>query len=718
MEIREFAERILLGKSLSEKLLQADHFEDRCSLHQKPFPRFPNRPAGLSLERWHQTKRTAFPNVRNLENERQRGVILHFFANHELLALELIALALLKFPDAPSSFRLGLLNTLLEEQSHLRFYETRMRHYQVAFGEIPVNDFFWKCLAAMATPLDFVTGMSLTLEQANLDYALYYAKAFRQMGDCETADILDKVYEDEIGHVRHGLKWLQHWKTDQQNDWEAYRNALKFPLTPARAKGIDFNKEGRVKAGFSEHYIAELSLYAQSKGRVPGVFYFNPTCESEIAYGKAGWTPAKPVRQLSYDLRALPMFLARKDDIVLLEKRPSTAFLTKLQQVGFPLPEFVEIPPSVKPNSLQNTGLLERKIGRLQPWGWSPESAKFLAPLKKSAVALWDGRLQPFFSKTWCVQLLKDFLNNDAPDPYWQCDPDVVGHACFSFQQVEKAYHHFKEHGFEHIIVKANLGASGQNIVHLAAKHGLLKKKNWIEKLLKQQGSVVVEPWLDKVLDLSFQFDVSSEQKVSTLGLTRFFTDRRGQYRGSVVGRFDAGVDASLLKFLHYQVRGKQPKSLNDVFASLATKIATPLQQVGYLGPIGVDALVYRDPLQEETLRLKPVVEINPRFSMGRLSLALAKHLHHRHLGIWLILKRKEIQVNGFENFVDLAQTLERQFSLETTKSLKQKIKQGVLFTTDPKLAEGFASVLLVGRSLEECRQPLDQFLEASHPLR
>jgi hypothetical protein len=38
-------------------------------------------------------------------DENCRSRLLHFFCNHELLAVERMALALLHFPDAPSSFR-------------------------------------------------------------------------------------------------------------------------------------------------------------------------------------------------------------------------------------------------------------------------------------------------------------------------------------------------------------------------------------------------------------------------------------------------------------------------------------------------------------------------------------------------------------------------------------------------------------------------------------
>ena len=86
-----------------------------------------------------------------------------------------------------------------------------MQAIGVQFGEIPVGDFFWKAIGQMETPMDFVTGLSLTLEQANLDYARHYAEVYRQLDDSETAAILERIYRDEIGHVKHGLTWFRRW---------------------------------------------------------------------------------------------------------------------------------------------------------------------------------------------------------------------------------------------------------------------------------------------------------------------------------------------------------------------------------------------------------------------------------------------------------------------------------------------------------------------------
>ena len=105
------------------------------------------------------------------------GRLLHFFANHELLATELMALVLLKFPDAPAAFRKGVFETLKDEQEHTRLYMERMKSCGISLGDFPVSGYFWRCVAPMEHPIDYVAGLCLTFEQANLDFAGHYGQA-------------------------------------------------------------------------------------------------------------------------------------------------------------------------------------------------------------------------------------------------------------------------------------------------------------------------------------------------------------------------------------------------------------------------------------------------------------------------------------------------------------------------------------------------------------
>ena len=615
MEIRQFAEQVLFGTRWEDKLVVLDCYEDHEPGAGIKTPNAPGRPLGLGLDEWHHREKLRFRDVRHFHSEKERGLVLHFFANHELLALELMALALLKFPQAPEKFRRGLVQTLKDEQEHVRLYQQRMQEIGVEFGQIPVGDFFWKAIGPMETPMDFVTGLSLTLEQANLDYARHYAQVYRQLDDPETAAILERIYRDEIGHVKRGLTWFRRWQETELSEWEAYRQTLRFPLGPARAKGIGFNRAGRLKAGFSADYIDELELFSQSRGRCPAVYWFNANCEDQVALGRPGFTPSRRVAELEADFQALPMLLCARDDVVLLREKPSAAFLRRIQELGLAIPEFVEC----SADSL--AALAERKVNALRPWGWSPDSAQLLAPLvaglpRGGESPCWSKAIRQLYAKSWSAARLGEFLAVEQAD--YLCGTDVVGTACATVEQALAQMGRLAEVGFDAVVVKAIYGSSGRGQIHCRGGQVRAEQRGRLENILRQQGQVVVEPWLDKVVDLSLHFDVGVEGEATVVGWTRFLTDGRGQYRGSFVGSITAGLDEQVKRFLYGD--GRDARRLARLGEQLAEWLAEPLRAAGYRGPVGVDAMVYRD---GDCLRLKPIVEINPRTTMGRVALKL-----------------------------------------------------------------------------------------------
>src|ERR1035441_6250890 len=107
MELHDFAEQVLFATTLDEKLqAPATITDDRPGT---PLLARSGGDGAAELRFKPQGSGKAdFPGVRRLEREQERGRLLHFFANHELLATELMALALLRFPDAPAAFRRGV----------------------------------------------------------------------------------------------------------------------------------------------------------------------------------------------------------------------------------------------------------------------------------------------------------------------------------------------------------------------------------------------------------------------------------------------------------------------------------------------------------------------------------------------------------------------------------------------------------------------------------
>jgi uncharacterized ferritin-like protein (DUF455 family) len=196
-----------------------------------------------------------------------RAACLARFAHHELMAVELFAWALVRWPALPAALRRGWLGILADEQRHCRLYLERLTAHGSSLSRHPCSGYFWRQADAIAAapsgPRAFLAAMGLTLEQANLDFTLLYRDAFRAAGDAASARVCERVHEDEIRHVAFAREWLLRLDGEQEqehgsgsaSDVEAYRRAVPFPLSPARAKGRRFDAAARRRAGLSEALI-------------------------------------------------------------------------------------------------------------------------------------------------------------------------------------------------------------------------------------------------------------------------------------------------------------------------------------------------------------------------------------------------------------------------------------------------------------------------------
>lgn len=601
--VREIAERILFGTTLEEKLAPPPpgvSDDDRGG--PITTPEAPVRPEELRLRR--DGVRAEFPGTVGLEDEEQRGRLLHFFANHELLATELMALVLLKFPEAPAEFRAGVLQTMKEEQMHTKLYLKRMADCGVEFGDLPVNGFFWNTVSTMTTPLDYVTRLSLTFEQANLDYARGYAEVFAEAGDLETAAILERIYRDEIGHVSYGLKWFRRWKREG-SDWRRFVTGLHLPLSAARAKGaFSFNEEGRRGAGLDEEFIRELRVYAQSKGRTPNVFWFNPGAEESLVSSGAASTRA--ARQMECDLALLPAYLARHEDVVIVPEMPPTAFLTQLLDSGIELPEIVSA------DRVPEIG--ERKLHELRPWARTPDAQPMIDKLGRDC----PQARRELFSKALHAGFLRSLLKS-ASNPML-CPPECVGETVCSTGAVETW---MESSSFPECVVKAPFSTAGRDRVICRVAEGVpagLQAR--IGDMIDRQGELVIEPWLQRLVDFSVHYDMA-DGELRRRGLVVVENTDRGQFRrATVADRFTDFLEEEVrpLLFEGASRRGHLIDFLEDV---LEPGLASLLGKHHYTGPVGLDAFLYQD--REGAVRWKPVVEINPRYTMGRVALELAR---------------------------------------------------------------------------------------------
>ena len=611
MKVTAFAERVLFGERLEDKFFWPDTIEYGDDAVHWTAPRWPGRPPALRLDR-PQT-RVPFPRLGHDSDESTRGRVLHFFANHELLAIELMAVFLLRFPDAPKSLRRAVAYTIREEQEHMRLYMARMADFGVALGEVSVSAFFWETLRNMSSPNEYLAGMSLTLEQANLDFCTHYLQAFERIGDDQSATLMRKVRDDEIGHVRLGALWFERLKADDPRDlWPRYCDSLIPPLTPARARGIGFDREARELAGLPTELIDRVAVFAHSKGRAPDVYMFNPSSE-RFAMRGVEYQPNETERRVAQDLGLLPAFLASVDDVVVVDRAPSVTHLASLAGLGFVLPQIC--------TDLQE--LSGRALGSLRPWAVSPDSVRRLADLESASKSRLPAFVRQSFDKRWASALCRTWLVDAADD---RLAPERA--AGFEAASVEQVVEHVRAALVvgEAVVTKLPFSTAGRGMVRYFDDRDIGRNDGWLRRAFEQQGAVVVQPWLDRVTDFSVQFVVRDDGTTKVLGVTRFDADRRGQYRATWVTHAHTDLEPDVMRFV---VGGGGRWWLVRALEDVAEFVGRHLYVLGHRGPAGVDAFVYRD--TSGALRLQPLVEINPRCTMSAVALALRPRVAAGH---------------------------------------------------------------------------------------
>lgn len=197
--------------------------------------------------------------TRGLNGPLGRARAVHTFLHHELQAAELMAWALLAFPDTPRAFREGLVRIALDEIRHMGLYRDDLERRGHHYGEFAVRDWFWERIPEAATPAAFVAAMGLGVESANLDHTAIYAQRFREAGDEDGARLQELIGKDEIAHVRFGARWFEHFVGDLT--FERWASTLTPPLSPVLMRGKVLTRDARLQAGQSARFLDDLERW-------------------------------------------------------------------------------------------------------------------------------------------------------------------------------------------------------------------------------------------------------------------------------------------------------------------------------------------------------------------------------------------------------------------------------------------------------------------------
>lgn len=224
-------------------------------------PQRPARPASFTLTDSRSTNRRA-----DLRDPRGRRSLIHAVAHIELSAVELALMAAADFPGEERDYYRDMLAIAAEETLHARMLLARLRELGGELGEEPLHLGLWETASRHDVLPDRLAIVPRVLEAKGLDVSAKLRRELRAAGDLASAEVLDRVYADEIGHVAVGTRWHRVACARRGLDPERHFLALARPLLPRRG-GPPLDRAGRLAAGFSERELAALARPEEAAAR-------------------------------------------------------------------------------------------------------------------------------------------------------------------------------------------------------------------------------------------------------------------------------------------------------------------------------------------------------------------------------------------------------------------------------------------------------------------
>lgn len=329
------------------------------------------------------------------------------------------------------------------------------------------------------------------------------------------------------------------------------------------------------------HHFAILNLqFSILQSPLPSLFVGNFDFEHRLAYGD-GSLPQR-LEMINTSLAPAWVAIAKPGDAVWVTSQQAAAELERLAEIGLP-----RVRPVFEPSKLE-----ERYHAVF--WGeneWAVE-----------------------FAKRWQLE-------------YQGCDPPVVrrvnsrrfkhrletelgvtldGATCTtSTDELTRAVASLSRLAW---VLKGEFGGAGREVRFGA---GPIAKEDvaWASNRFRRNLAVTAEPRLDSVEEAGIQFEIHRDARVEFLGVTPLFTRPSGGYLGS--GFRD---DPALIETWEEAIQ-------------ICSEAAELVAAEGYFGPIGIDAMRYRD--ADGTVRVRPLQDLNARYTMGRLALGLRRFLEN-----------------------------------------------------------------------------------------
>ncbi|XP_022954428.1 uncharacterized protein LOC111456685 [Cucurbita moschata] len=173
----------------------------------------PDRPARLSDVKL--VSPSLMPKLGKAGSLQSRQAIVHSLVHTESWAIDLSWDIIARFgkqEEMPREFFTDFVRVAQDEGRHFTLLAARLKELGSFYGALPAHDGLWD--SAIATSKDLLARLAIehcVHEARGLDVLPTTISRFRNGGDNETADLLEKVvYPEEVTHCAAGVKWFRY----------------------------------------------------------------------------------------------------------------------------------------------------------------------------------------------------------------------------------------------------------------------------------------------------------------------------------------------------------------------------------------------------------------------------------------------------------------------------------------------------------------------------
>jgi hypothetical protein len=257
----------------------------------------------------------------------------------------------------------------------------------------------------------------------------------------------------------------------------------------------------------------------------------------------------------------------------------------------------------------------------LVPWGWTPE----LCACRSAQQPPDPQVVRRLNSRRWSAEL--ELAGGTAlPGASICCSLEEVVAAIARLPGIDPMW-----------VIKAEFGMSGRERC-LGRGPLTTHAASWTQRRLRRDGVVFLEPWVAPVEEAGLLWEVPRRASPQLVGVVPMHVDEHGHYRGSwfrgtppYAGDLSDQPEGAPMNAPGAAQPGGAA-SWDEAVAATA-QVAEMAQRAGYHGPLGIDVMRYRD--ASGAVRLRPLQDVNARWTMGRLALGWRRWFADQSWGLW-----------------------------------------------------------------------------------